>query len=577
MPLGGLGEVGMNAMVFDFGGTAIPVDAGILFAEPNDFGIEAVYADYEQLLVERRPPVWLITHAHEDHIGAVSSILEICARRGLEPPRILGPRLALALVKARLSDDVRHVEAKRFIDRLVPIETGHREQVGDVDIRFLETRHSTLETFSIAFEWASPSGPLSIVHTSDFKIDPSKFEDGSWGLEKVYGTFGGESPDFLFVDSTNAERPGHSVSESQILPGLEKLVREAPGRVFVTLFASNVQRVANLAQMAAKSNRVLGLAGRSLETAHRISLELGLYGTKCADLPPAIVRATSEMAHLAPGKQLILCSGSQGEGRSVLMKMSMGTHPEFALRPDDTIIFSSKLIPGNERAVSRLLNGLLKSGARVIWGDEAKVEAGGPIHASGHARAGEIEALMRFLKPRNVVPVHGEYRQLRACADIAKRAGPSWSLNPDHVHITENHTELSFERDHAGWTLVDRHLPDELVQRRLRFDTFSALSRDPFLRVRKRAAEGGVVTVAMGASGRVELSIDGVRPENDPVIEALSAEIDAWARRTARRLTNRDYGNPSNALKAELADDLSRLVRKRTGDRPYVSVLLLGS
>ena len=572
-PIGGLGEVGMNCMVLRFGDTVIPVDAGILFANANDFGIEAVHPDFREVFAgDAEVPYWFITHAHEDHIGAVSAVLQVCHDLGRTPPDILAPPLAAALMRERLQDERRYPDARRYAACIKDVGTDAVLTVNDVEVRFLETRHSTLDTCSLAIEWKRSDRPLRLVHTADFKLDAHAFTDGVRDLAAVYGSCREDArggPDFLFIDSTNSEREGHSVSESELLPGLEHVLRTSTGRVFVTLFSSNIQRVAALVDIAAKIGRYACLAGRSLQTAHRIAQQLGLYGSRCAPLRTDHLMDSGQLARLAPDKQLVLCSGSQGESRSVLARLAQGTHPDFALHAGDTVLFSSKLIPGNEKSVSRLINGLLRQGARVLMGDQARLEAGGPVHASGHARRDEIAAVMKFLKPRQIIPVHGEFRQLSACAEIARREGEAWGLGPADVHIAENGTELVFgPSPHGeGWSLVERvPAPEEIPERILRFEDFVSPSRDNFLRSRKRAASGGVVSVAIDAVGGISILHRGILPEawmQGEAGEALEASIHGWVHAKLRPRVARETIE-------ELEDGLARHLRREIGFRPLV-------
>ena len=578
-PLGGLGEVGMNTMLLRFGSTCIPVDAGIAFADPNDFGIEAVHVDYRSILRDEKPSHWVITHGHEDHIGAVGAILQAADDLGVECPEILAPPLSAALILSRLSEDARYPAARKWASKIRTVEPGAEVQVGDVRVFFLETRHSTLDTCSMAFEWTGAAIPLRVIHTADFKLDEHEFEDGVKTVKDVYGVFGNERPDMLFIDSTNSDRPGHSVSEAEILPGLEKLIADAPGRVFLTLFSSNVQRIASLVELATRNERVTCLAGRSLQTAHRIATELGLYGTRCEEISERHLRDASEMAHIPPSKQLIICSGSQGEHRSVLSRLAQGNHPDFNLGPADTVIFSSKLIPGNERPVGRLLNGLLRRGARVLLGDQARALAGGPIHASGHARSDEIAAVMRFLKPRHVIPVHGELRHLMSCAAVAHREGKAWALPHENVHVFENGAELRFEIENKKWVCTDRRLPTEPAEKFLRFESFESPSRDPFLKVRKRLAQGGVLSASLDSQGRISLALEGLFPDSiytGEWREMIDKSLRDALQARFRKLRSVDFRDQDAVLRSEIAEELGRHMKRLTGQRPYVVVHLTG-
>lgn len=569
-PLGGLGEVGMNCMLFQFGEALIPVDAGILFADQNDLGIEALYPDFDDVLTRFKPKHWLITHAHEDHIGAVAAVLSRCYELGLEPPEFLAPPFAAALIREKIKEDVPFRGASRYADKIKSVEVNSVHQLGDVEVRFIETRHSTADTCSLAFKWTNAQGQaLRVIHTADFKLDKNEFEDGVVDAT-AYQVFGRERPDFLFIDSTNAERPGRSVSERDIVPGLDKLLRDQPGRVFVTLFSSNLYRVASLLSLAQSMKRQVCLAGRSLQTAFRLAEELGIFA-KAPSFKGLSLLSPEQLAAHPADKQMIICSGSQGETRSVLNKLANSQHPHFVLQPGDSVIFSSKMIPGNEKPTSRLINGLLRLGAKVYWGDFGKMQAGGPIHASGHARADEIREVMETLQPKNIIPVHGELRQLRACAEIAHSAGRNWQLDPARVLVVENGTQLLFRSEGGEWELKEK-IFDFLPPRILRFENFLAHSRDPFLKNRKRGAEGGFLSVAVDSEGRYRVQHSGILPVVQ-LGEGFSEEVGNWVHAKMKEIRR---SNPFSVrdpqLELDMAEDLSRHVRRMLGVRPVVAL-----
>jgi ribonuclease J len=576
--LGGSGEVGMNSFCLRFGENLVPVDAGILFSDPNDFGIESLHADYARFFEEHAPRVWLITHAHEDHIGAVAAMLEAAAEAGPDRvPTVYAPLFAVELIKEKILDDERTPRARSLVGKLVAVESGAPIRLeDDLTVRFVEIRHSTLQCHALAFEWGHDDGLTTrVLHTSDFKLDENSYEDGVIGLD-AFDCFGGASPDFLLIDSTNAERDGHTIPEKTVIPNLKKLIEGETGRVYVSLFSSNVYRMAAIMKMAKDVGRSVCLAGRSFLTVNRIARDFNLYGKQCPDVSGAHVVPADEIGRLEKRRQLVICSGSQGERRSVLMRMSQGQHPDFKIEAGDCVILSSKVIPGNEKSISRLMNGLIRQGAIVYGADAAKVKVGGPIHGSGHARRDELHAVIERLTPHHVIPLHGELRQLSACADIARGAGAG------QVHLCENLTKLVFERASDGsWVAGPREtLPYE--GRMLRFDAFTAHSLDPFLRVRKRAAQGGCISLCIDSAGRVQLGCEGVVPalgkNNERVRLSLEEEIYGWAQSRYRALA-RDGAfqlQDRSRLENEIGDEVSRLVRKLVGTRPFVIVHLVG-
>lgn len=570
--LGGLGEVGMNCMVFDFGGTVVPVDAGIIFADTNNFGIEALYPDYSDLLVNHAPKHWIITHAHEDHIGAVAAMFEQAHKIGIEPPKIYAPPFAAAMLEYKLQEAKLFPHAFQYKDLIHVVEPGQSLEWPNLSVTLVPARHSTLESCSLAFQWAGPDGNLNVFHTADFKIDEHVYTDGviKYDKEKVFGK---NKVDILFVDSTNSERDGHSVAEYQVVPGLEKLINQAPGRVYVTLFASNVQRMAELMVLGTKAGREICLAGTSLLKAHEIALRLGLYEKYCVDISQVVFKDAAGISKLDPKKQLILSTGSQGEPRSVLRRIADGAHAEFYLGPDDTVIFSSKLIPGNEKRVLRMINGLLRTGARVHYGEKAKVEAGGPIHASGHARRAEIQKVIEIFEPDHVVPVHGELHQLMACAEIARSQLALRGVPLENVHSCEDGVQLQFERSLLSWVLTKREvLPP--TDKYMRFDFFIGRGQDEFLRARKKMAKGGAVSVVLDSMGRVSTDMQGLFPEtwlSEKDKGDLTRQIENWAFFVYKQAQKQgEFPVRDPLLLEELRLDLERHIRKWCGLRPLV-------
>jgi mRNA degradation ribonuclease J1/J2 len=470
------------------------------------------------------------------------------------------------------------------VESLVPVDPDTTLSLGDgLKVRFIEGRHSTLQCCALAIEWHSGDGSITrVLHTSDFKIDENLYEDGQKGLDIYENAFDGEPVDFLLIDSTNAEREGHTVSEKAVMPNLKRLIEQQEGRVYVSMFSSNVYRMSALMGLSASLGRAVCLAGRSFNTVHRICSDKGLYAKYCPPLKGSQILSPEELMRRPAHQQLIICSGSQGEQRSVLNRLSMGKHPEFQLQPGDAVILSSKTIPGNEKSISRMINGLLRQGARVYWGDYAKVQAGGPIHGSGHARRDEIRAVMNAVRPRHIIPVHGELRQLRACADLALETSQDWS-HECQVHVCENLTLLNFEfDDHAErWNLIGKEsLP--YGGRVLRFENFTAHSLDPFLRVRKRSAQGGVVSLCIDSMGRIQVQMAGVLPESsqdsDQNLESLEDSLHQWASQQFKFLQREGVFLSSNKRQHEdnLADEAARYVRRITGVRPFVMCHLIG-
>jgi ribonuclease J len=394
IPLGGLGEVGMNAMVIEEGDHRVLVDCGVMFPNDQVLGVEVAIPDLAYLREAGGIEAVLVTHGHEDHIGGLPSLLREM------PVPVYGTRFTLALVRARLAEagvdvPLREVEPRRVFE------------VGPFDVEPIRVTHSIPDAVGFAIE----TDEGIVVHTGDYKIDltPVRGERLDLGRFAEYGRAGVVA---LLSDSTNAEREGWSVSEAAVADGFLRRFRDAKKRIVVALFASNVYRVQSVLDLAVEIGRKVVIAGRSLDANTRIAEDLGLL-----KIPPGVVVDATAAAALPPGEVLVLASGAQGEPNSALARMALGTYQAMSIEAGDMVIFSSRAIPGNEIAVGQLANRLAKRGAVVI--DRGLH----PIHASGHAQAEEQKVLLDAVRPEHFVPIHGEYRMLLAHARTAMRMG----------------------------------------------------------------------------------------------------------------------------------------------------------
>ncbi|MEZ4813826.1 MAG: ribonuclease J [Bdellovibrionota bacterium] len=568
-PLGGLGEVGMNCMVFKFGDQIVPVDAGVLFADPNNYGVDAVYPDYRKLL-QQGVKTWLITHGHEDHVGAAAAVFHLCRQMEIEPPQFYAPPLAHSLINQKLSDS-RYSGLQKYKEYVHLVEPGTELNFGELNVKFIEIRHSTPTSCSLAFKWRD----LCALHTADFKLDYNEFEDGLIAV-KDFDVFDGKRPDLLFLDSTNADRSGQSISEADIKEHLEEVIKTTPGRLFVTLFSSNVYRIALIASLAEKNDRKVCLAGRAMRQTYHAARSLGIF-EKCPPFSESTFIEPEESVNLDPKKVLIICSGSQGEFRSVLSKIASANHPVFRATENDTVLFSSKMIPGNERTIMRLIDGLMGHNVKVLWGEKAEEEIGGPIHASGHGRSEELKELVRFLKPKKVIPVHGALHQLKATEALVHEVSSELDLNIETT-VTLNNSRLEFEKKEE-WELVDHYFESIPQEKFLRFENFDSPSRDPFLKARKFAADGGCLSVVVHSPGRIDIELKGILPENYVFAanyshEKLNGDLRAWMNNKLKGLekNNEFKSGRFDGIKAECEDEMARMVRKITGSKPLVFV-----
>ncbi len=574
-PWGGVGEIGMNCMVLEFGEHAIPVDAGVMFADANDYGIESIFADFEQLLQKYRPREWLITHVHEDHIGAVPYIFLCAATLDIEAPAIYAPPLAAALIKEKIRDVLPH-KLHGSIDKVHSVTIGDTVNLVDVSVTFIGVAHSAPQSTALALEWRLPgrSEPVRVVHSGDFKEDVTQSRaglifDDKW---KSY------RPDLMFVDSTNANRSGHSTAESEIITPLQNIVKDSTGRVFITLFSSNAERVASLTQVAKSCRRQLALAGRSLQTMMRLSTQIGVFAAEA--FASEVICEVADLKNVDDAKQMIICSGSQGEIRSVLSRMANGTHPDFYIKENDTVVFSSKIIPGNEKAIYRMINRLIAQGARVIWEEQSAHSTYGPIHASGHGRREEIGAALTWLDPKILIPVHGNVFQMKEVERLAVDLRSSGALSDVRVIGAENGDVLEFAIDVSDLKDPTRSRWADYMPKFLRLENFVSPSLDPFLRVRKRAAMGGVVSVVIDQNGRFRTRIEGVAPLTGPrkeILERVNKLVDDFCVSSYRHLSKEwPIGAKAERVEQDLSDSLARDLRKVMGARPAAIVHLIG-
>jgi ribonuclease J len=394
--LGGLGEIGRNMTVFEHGGRLLVVDCGVLFPEEEQPGVDLILPDFSHI----RPRLdeieaVVLTHGHEDHIGALPYLL----REKPDLP-LVGSRFTLALAEAKLREH-------RIEPYSLTVSEGSRERLGPFDCEFFAVNHSIPDSLALAIR----TGAGLVLHTGDFKMDQLPL-DGRLTDLGAFARLGAEGIDLLMSDSTNAEIPGFVTPEREIGPVLDAVIRGAARRVIVACFASHVHRVQQVLDAAAGHGRRVAFVGRSMVRNMGVARDLGLL-----HIPPGLVMPLDEAAAMPPDQVVLISTGSQGEPLSALSRMATREHPQVRIEPGDTVILASSLVPGNETAVYRVINGLAREGATVIHKEVAMV------HVSGHAPAGELLFLLNATRPRNVLPIHGEWRHLRAHARLAQLTG----------------------------------------------------------------------------------------------------------------------------------------------------------
>jgi ribonuclease J len=393
--LGGLGEIGRNMTVFEHDGKLLVVDCGVLFPEETQPGVDVILPDFTYIRDRLADVVGIVlTHGHEDHIGGVPYLL----RERADIP-VIGSRLTLAFIDAKLKEH-----------RIRPVTTevaeGQRLTFGPFDLEFVAVNHSIPDGLAVAIRTSAGM----VLHTGDFKMDQFPLDRRITDL-RAFARLGEEGVDLFLVDSTNAEVPGFTVAEADLNPAIEQVFRTAPRRVIVSSFASHVHRIQQVLNAAHAHGRKVAFVGRSMVRNMGIAQELGYL-----DVPQGLVVDLKQLEKLPDSKVCLVCTGSQGEPMAALSRMATRDHV-IRIGEGDTVLLASSLIPGNENAIYRVINGLTRWGANVVHKGNAKV------HVSGHASAGELVYCYNLIKPRGVMPVHGEWRHLRANADLAIRTG----------------------------------------------------------------------------------------------------------------------------------------------------------
>ena len=543
IPLGGLGEFGMNMMVFRYGDDIIVVDAGMMFPESELLGVDLVIPDITYLKQNRHlVRAIVLTHGHEDHIGALPYIL-----RDLNVP-IYGTRFTLALVKKRL-------EEAGLLDSatLREVLPGRRIELGPFEIEFISVTHSTIDCVALAIR--TPLGV--IIHTGDFKIDQTPVDKVPFDLH-AFARYGNEGVLALFSDSTNVERPGFTPSERTIVPRIEELARSAPRRVVLSCFASSIHRIQQVIDIAERVGRKIAFVGRSMidnvEIAHNLD---------CLRIPDGMVVRPQDIRSFEPRKIIILASGSQAEPMSSLSRIAVDNHRFVSVDENDTVILSARIIPGNEKAIFRMLDHMFRRRALVYYDNSA-----GTIHVSGHGSQEEQKLILRLVKPKYFIPVHGEYRHLFRHAALAHQLGAV----SEEIMLMEDGKCIEFTEDGAfrrdpvtaGRVLVDSGSLEEIE---------AIVVRD-----RKHLSEEGVVIPIIAIdkhTGKLESAPEvvsrGLMSENNGELLEGAKEI---VMKTFE-LSNLEERADWSVIKEKIRVDLKRYISKQTSKRPLILPVIL--
>jgi ribonuclease J len=428
VPLGGLGEIGKNMMAIEYAGEILLVDAGLMFPDDEMLGVDLVIPDvtYLQDKLDRIRGI-AVTHGHEDHIGGLPYLLP-----QLNYPPVYASKLTQGLISVKLHEHRLHEMA-----RLHEIQPETTEQIGVFKVRFLRVNHSIPDAMAIAV--TTPAG--TIVHTGDYKFDHTPVDERRMELG-AFSRLGDEGVLVMLGDSTRVESPGYTSSERVIAETFDSLFAKAPGRIMVATFASLISRVQMVVDAAAKHNRKVALLGRSMINNVQMAIELGYL-----HIPAEMLVPIEDINHVPPRQLVIVCTGSQGEPTSALTRIANGDNRWVAIQPGDTVILSSTPIVGNERAVYRNIDNLIRQGAEVYYQGKAHV------HVSGHASREELKLMLALLRPKYVVPVHGEFRMLAAHKELAISMG----VAPENVVVAQDGDIIEVS-DEAGIAIVD-HIP----------------------------------------------------------------------------------------------------------------------
>ena len=543
IPLGGLGEFGMNMMVLRYGDDIIVIDAGMMFPESELLGVDLVIPDISYLKQNRaNVRAIVLTHGHEDHIGALPYIL-----RDLNVP-VYGTRFTLALVKKRL-DEAGLLDSTTLRE----VIAGRVVEIGPYEIEFISVTHSTVDCVALAIR--TPVGV--IMHTGDFKVDQTPVDGGPFDLH-AFAKYGNEGVLALFSDSTNVERPGFTPSERVIVPRIEELSRAAPCRVILSCFASSIHRIQQVVDIATRVNRKVAFVGRSMidnvEIAH--SLEL-------LRIPDGMVVRPQDIRSFDPKRILILASGSQAEPMSSLSRIAVDNHRHVSVEENDTVILSARIIPGNEKAIFRMLDHMFRRRALVYYDN-----SGGVIHVSGHGSQEEQKLMLQLVKPKYFIPVHGEYRHLFRHAALAHQLGAV----SEEILLVENGQAIEFTEDGAfrrepvaaGRVLVDSGSLEEI--------------EEVVIRDRRHLSEDGVVVPIIAIdkhTGRLESQPEivtrGVMSENGQELLIGAREVLMKTVLESNSEENSDW----SVIKEKIRVDLKRYINKQTSKRPLILPVIL--
>ena len=543
IPLGGLGEIGKNLTVYEYGQDIVVVDCGLGFPDEELYGVDVVIPDIAYLKQNKdRIRGIVITHGHEDHIGALPYVM-----RELDVPIYATP-LTAGIIELKLEEHDLLYNTQIFTKR-----AGDKFRLGCFEIEFIHVNHSIADSVALAIR--TPMGV--VIHTGDFKIDVTPVQGEMIDLARL-GQLGKQGVLALLSDSTNVERPGHTESERKVADKFDELFKGCDKRIIVTTFASNVQRIQQIVNVAAKYKRKVAVTGRSMENMIRVAMELGYM-----DIPEGVLMDLTQIKGQPKNRTVIISTGSQGESMSALYRMAFSEHKQINIDANDRIIISASAIPGNETTISRVIDELFHKGAEVIYDRHTD------LHVSGHASQEEQKLMLALTKPRFFIPVHGEYRMLCKHAEIAHTMG----ISPNHTVIAENGSVIELSRktakiaDHvqAGRVFVDGSRVG---------DVGSVVLRD-----RKHLAEDGMIVVTIALSSLDNSLVGGpdvltrgfiYEKDSEDLIEEVKRVVhESLASCRHQKITD------ANGIKNKIRTNLTGYLYKTTKRSPMILPMII--
>lgn len=546
IPLGGLGEFGMNSMALRYGDDIIVLDAGMMFPDTELLGVDIVTPDFTYLEQNAEHVRGLIlTHGHEDHIGGVPFLLAQI------PVPVYGTAFTLALVERRLEEHEMLDEA-----RLNEIKPGDRLELGPFSIEFIHVTHSIVSCVALAI-----TTPLGVViHTGDFKVDPTPTDNNLFDLHTL-AEYGKRGVLLLLSDSTNVDRPGYTESERAVSPRLEDLFVRAKRRLVIACFSSSIHRLQQILDLAAEHGRKVAFLGRSMMNTTEIAHDLGLL-----QIPNGVLLRPQDIMQAAPAKVVAVVSGTQGEPMSAMSRVAVDNHKHLSIEAGDTVALSARIIPGNEKAIYRMINHISRRGADVVYGTMNP-----PIHVSGHGSAEELRLVLNLVRPRFFVPIHGEYRQMARHAQLAQHLSHA---GLEHTFILESGETLEIDAEGArkgesvpvGRVCIDSGTLDEVVE-------------DIVIRDRRHLSEDGFVLPIIAINKHTG------RSEGLPEIVSrgfMSMEESAGVLQEARQIVMKTLDSSTTeergdwgVMQEKIRADLKRYITKHTSRRPLIMPVIL--